>query len=343
MGHECREQRRLRRCGRPPRAAPRRPRRRGCAAPGTKSAMTASAPAAPRSTAVAYCAPRSRRRPGRPAARAPARPRRPRVRARDRLPAAVGDDRDPVAGRERLGGEQRGHVELLEHGVGADDARALEQRVDGHVGRADQRAGAGRARAPPPLPGGRSRPPRSASRAAIRRATAPNRRGLPNDSRYSSTTQVASSSSQYCRKSLPERSALSPVDTNEDRPTPRRAASAIAATPSAPLCEASATGPAAGATGGAGRVHAQRRVRVEDAHRARADQPHAAAAASGRAATRAGRGPSSPPVQEAAGEHHQRADAPPPRTRAPAPARRPRGRRGSRGRRPAAWPRRCWR
>ena len=49
---------------------------------------------------------------------------------------------------------------------------------------------------------------------ATRRATRPNLRGLPKDSRYSATTCVAGSCSQYCRTSLLERSALSPSETN---------------------------------------------------------------------------------------------------------------------------------
>ena len=60
---------------------------------------------------------------------------------------------------------------------------------------------------------------------------------------------MASSRSQYCRKSLPDRSALSPVEAKEDSPTPRRVASEIAAIPIAPLWEAIATGPCTGATG----------------------------------------------------------------------------------------------
>ncbi len=86
-------------------------------------------------------------------------------------------------------------------------------------------------------------------RAATRRAICPNRRGLPNDSRYSPITSVPSSFSQYRSRSLPERSALFPVDTKDDKPRPRRAASVIAAMPKAPLWDAKATPPAGGATG----------------------------------------------------------------------------------------------
>ena len=61
------------------------------------------------------------------------------VRADDPRPAGVGDDGDPVAGRERLVGQQRGHVEELAHRVGADDPGVPEQRVDGRVAGSEQR------------------------------------------------------------------------------------------------------------------------------------------------------------------------------------------------------------
>ena len=61
------------------------------------------------------------------------------VRADDPRPAGVGDDGDPVAGRERLVGQQRGHVEELAHRVGADDAGVSEHRVDGRVAGGEQR------------------------------------------------------------------------------------------------------------------------------------------------------------------------------------------------------------
>ncbi len=44
------------------------------------------------------------------------------------------------------------------------------------------------------------------------------RRGLPKDSRYMQMTRVASSSSQYSTRSLPEMSALLPTDTKEEIP-----------------------------------------------------------------------------------------------------------------------------
>ena len=104
-------------------------------------------------------------------------------------------------------------------------------------------------------------------------------------------TSVPGSPSQYCSRSLPERSALLPVETNDDRPRPRRAASATAAIPNAPLCEANATCPGVGATGAKRRVEADVGGRVEHAEAVRADEPHARGPAHGqqlRLARRAG-------------------------------------------------------
>ena len=60
---------------------------------------------------------------------------------------------------------------------------------------------------------------------------------------------MSGSCSQYSRKSLPERSALSPIVTNDENPMPRAAAASIAALPNPPLCEAKATSPGDGAAG----------------------------------------------------------------------------------------------
>ena len=79
---------------------------------------------------------------------------------------------------------------------------------------------------------------------ATRRATRPNLRGLPNDSRYRATTSVAGSCSQYCNRSLEDRSALSPSDTNALSPIPRRDAPSIAAAPNAPDCDTNPIDPA---------------------------------------------------------------------------------------------------
>ena len=83
----------------------------------------------------------------------------------------------------------------------------------------------------------------------IRRAMRPNRRGFPNDSRWSANTAVPGSCSQYSRKSLPERSALSPIETNEENPIPRAAAASIAAIPNPPLWAAKPMLPGGGVVG----------------------------------------------------------------------------------------------
>ncbi len=69
---------------------------------------------------------------------------------------------------------------------------------------------------------------------ATARESRENLRGLPSDSRYSSTTSVAASSRQYCSRSLPDTSARLPADTNVEIPRPRAAPSPRIALPSAP-------------------------------------------------------------------------------------------------------------
>ena len=61
-----------------------------------------------------------------------------------------------------------------------------------------------------------------------------NLRGLPIDSRYRPTASVASSSIQYCMKSLPDTSTRLPADPKVEMPRLRRAAEASTAMPSAP-------------------------------------------------------------------------------------------------------------
>ena len=92
---------------------------------------------------------------------------------------------------------------------------------------------------------------------------------------------MSGSCSQYSRKSLPERSALSPIETNDDSPIPRAAASSIAAIPNAPLWEANATLPGVGAPGSERRVERAQVVEVGDAEAVRADHAHAGGPADG--------------------------------------------------------------
>ena len=99
------------------------------------------------------------------------------------------------ARRRRLVHQQRRHVEHLLERVGANHAVLAKQRVGGRVVRRDERAGMRRGRAG----AGDARPLFTATTGlcrVIRRASRPNRRGFPNDSRYRSTTSVRGSSSQ---------------------------------------------------------------------------------------------------------------------------------------------------
>ncbi len=70
------------------------------------------------------------------------------VGAHDPRPSGVGEDADPAALRQGLVLEQRGNVEELGEGVGADHAGLLEEGIDGDVRRRQQRprVGAGGAR-----------------------------------------------------------------------------------------------------------------------------------------------------------------------------------------------------
>ena len=76
-----------------------------------------------------------------------------RVGARDPGAAGVRHDADPVPRRQRLAGQQRGDVEQLADGAGADHAGVPEQRVDRRVRRGEQRA---RVRHRGPRPGRRA-------------------------------------------------------------------------------------------------------------------------------------------------------------------------------------------
>src|SRR5665811_2609603 len=62
-------------------------------------------------------------------------------------------------------------------------------------------------------------------------------------------TALDGSSSQYCRKSLPERSALLPIEMKLERPSPSRLACSMMARPRAPLWEKKPTLPRVGAVG----------------------------------------------------------------------------------------------
>ena len=139
---------------------------------------------------------------------------------------------------------------------------------------------------------------------ASTRASRANLRGLPNDSRYSSTTSVRSSPCQNCSRSLPDTSARLPAETNVDRPSPRFAASARIAMPSAPDWQKKPIRPGGGTTGA--RV-AFIRTAGSVLTRPRQFGPSTRIPAPRATATncRCASAPSSPGVGEARRHHHQ--------------------------------------
>ena len=119
---------------------------------------------------------------------------------------------------------------------------------------------------------------------------------------------MSGSCSQYSMKSLPERSALSPIETNEESPIPRAAASSMAAMPNAPLWEAKATLPGVGSPGANVALSAPLVVQVRDAEAVRADDAHAGRPADGEQLVLA-RAALGPDLCEARGEDDERAHA----------------------------------
>ena len=133
--------------------------------------------------------------------------------------AGVGDDRDPVARgtgcvvSSEATSNSSASVSVRITPACSNSASTVTSEADSSAPVCDEVARA---------PAG-ERPlltARSGLLRANRRATRANFRGLPNDSRYSSATSVPGSCSQYWRKSLPDRSALFPTETNDDSPDP---------------------------------------------------------------------------------------------------------------------------
>ena len=169
-----------------------------------------------------------------PGARGPP-PRRRRRRGCPRPPALVSTPtRRPLGCGWRR--EQRRDVEQLLERRGADDAGLVEERVDRGLG-AGQR-GRVRARGPPARRG----------RAALQREDrlAPgDAAGEPRETCAGCRTtrgrgarrRVAGSSSHHSSRSFDETSALFPIETKAERPSPRDSAASSRARPSAPLCD----------------------------------------------------------------------------------------------------------
>ena len=164
-------------------------------------------------------------------------------------------------GGQRLVGEQRGDVEQLVERVGADHAGLAEQRVDRRRRRRPAARRCARRRRARPRPSARLdgddrlRAARRAARSGRTCAGSRTTRGTAGSRRW------PASSSQYWRKSLPERSALLPTETNDDRPSPsvaRRCSSS--AIPSRRSARGTPTVPGGGAVGREGRVQPHRRA-----------------------------------------------------------------------------------
>ena len=110
---------------------------------------------------------------------------------------------------------------------------------------------------------------------ATREAIRTNLRGLPNDSRYSAITDVASSASQYRSRSLPEMSALLPTDTKLEMPMPRRAALVDQRDAECPGLRHERDVARDRVDRREGRIHLDRRVGVGESHAVGADDSHA--------------------------------------------------------------------
>ena len=211
-------------------------------------------------------------------------------------PARVGR-RSPRRRRAGSGcsASTRGGVEQVVEPVAADHARARRtaRRRWSRRPRSARRCATTRPARPRDV-----RPALTASTGfarATRRATRPNLRGLPNDSRYSATTcgrrvllpvlqEVVAATGRPCR----------PATRTRDSPIPRRDAPSIAAAPNAPLWETKPIVP--GGHVGARERRGQRHVGigVDDAHAVRADEPHPARRGRPRAAPPSRAAPSAP-------------------------------------------------
>ena len=128
--------------------------------------------------------------------------------------AAVADQRHPVARRAAAGRPAPGRRRA------AGPACRPGSRRSGRAARRSVPGGSVARRSGRPGPRRRSARRRWAWSATRSRAMRLNLRALPNDSRYSSTSSVRSSSAQYCSRSLADTSARLPMAANDDAPRP---------------------------------------------------------------------------------------------------------------------------
>ena len=143
-------------------------------------------------------------------------------------------------------------------------------------------------------------------RRATRRASRPNRRGLPNDSTYRSTTSVSSSSSHHSSRSFDDTSALLPIDTKAESPRPRDSVASRRARPRAPDCDEKPMLPLGARRAGESGV--EPRASDRDAETVRADEP-GAVGTNEREQPILSFDPLAPELGEACGDHDERPHA----------------------------------
>ena len=192
------------------------------------------------------------------------------VGAENAEPARIRDHGDAVATGCRLRREKCGDIEKLCQRVCAKNAGLAEQRVDRRV-RSGERSGV---RAGGPATGGASGRSSSQGSASCAQGVARGARtsaGSRTTRGTSARRRCFSSSSHHSSRSFDETSALFPIETKAETPSPRASARSSSASPSAPALR--------GEPDPARRERARREGRVEPDRRRRdpeAVRPHQA-------------------------------------------------------------------
>ncbi len=225
-----------------------------------------------------------------------------------------------------LAREQRGDVDQLAEGRGPDHAGLAEERVDRGLGAGERRgvrAGRLLSRARRAALHRENRLPRARAAERCARTCA----GCRTTRGRGGRDPCRRSSSHHSSRSFEDTSALFPIETNDESPSPRASARSSSARPSAPLCDEKPIAPLRERARREGRVQAHRRggdpeaVRADEPRAVRADEREQLLLALDSLATDLG---------EAGGDHAERADAR--LQRLPRPRRAP-ARRGGRSRR----------
>ena len=157
----------------------------------------------------------------------------------------VADDRHPLAGRQRLVGQERADVEHLRHGLHPDDPGGGEQRRHRLLGHRDRRVdqAAPDLHVPAALHGDHRLGPADAACQPGELA------GVAEALQVQEDDLGAGSVAQYWSRSLPLTSARLPADTKVDNPRLRLRARSSSATPSDPDWAKKPTRPRAGIIG----------------------------------------------------------------------------------------------